>query len=116
MWFLMKSLGTKILVLLLVVVFTNCSDNSNMEETPINEWTKRSDIPEYALRLNANVVTYKNNAFLLPGKGGDRFSSRPEILKYSDNKWTQVTTYNGLARAGSSNAIRNKDVIYILGV
>lgn len=113
-------------MILIILTLSNCSNNDNQddnegqievenEEQSILEWTEVASIPNDALRLAADVVTYNNEAYLLPGKGGTRFSSKPEILKFSDNTWTQVATYDGFATAGNSGAWRNDDEIFILG-
>lgn len=102
-------------ILILIILFTNCNNDELIESDHINEWTKKANIPNDYLRLSANVITYNNEAYLLPGKGGTRFSSKPEIIKYSNNEWTQIVTYDGFANAGNSKSIINNDVIYILG-
>lgn len=118
----MKSQLTKIFYLI-IIVFTSCNKENQIVDNQVvgnsnlnlNKWTKRANIPNEYLRLDADVITYNNEAYLLPGKGGTRFSSKPEILKYSEHRWTQVATYGGFAVAGNSATIRNDDVIYILG-
>ncbi|WP_299189346.1 hypothetical protein [uncultured Aquimarina sp.] len=113
----MKTIFLKFLSLFyLVFLATNCNNDDNPTSIEnINEWVKENSIPKDDLRLDASVITYNNEAFLLPGKGGTRFSSKPEILKYSNNEWTRIATYDGFADAGKSLSIRNNDVIYILG-
>lgn len=102
---------------MLVFILMSCNKNVLVEndDLNLNSWTKQANIPNEYLRMNADVFTYNNEAYLLTGKGGTRFSSKPEILKYKDYEWTQVTTYDGFASAGSSRNIRNNDIIYILG-
>ena len=111
----MKFLFSKIFFLALIGIFSNCTKNNQTEIESSNEWTQRANIPTEELRISASIVTYNNEAYLLPGKGGTRFSSKPEILKYSNDEWTRVATYDGFAMAGGSRSIRNNDVIYILG-
>ncbi len=102
-------------LLMCVTFFTSCDNNTDDENTTTSLWTKRANIPNADLRFNAKVITYNNEAYLLAGKGGSRFSSRPEILKYSNNSWTRIVTFDGFAIAGGSLAIKNNDVIYIMG-
>lgn len=99
----------------LIIFITNCKSDDPTSVGNEKEWIKETSIPKDDLRLNADVITYNNEAFLLPGKGGTRFSSKPEILKYSDNKWSRIAVYDGFASAGNSISIRNNEVIYILG-
>ena len=115
----MKSIPFTIFSIIIIIFFANCNNDddgdSQVERENLNEWTQQANIPSTELRFRANIITYNNEAYLLPGKGGDRFSSRPEILKFSNNEWTNVVTYDGFAGAGGSRAIRNNDDIYILG-
>ena len=113
----MKTISLQVIsIICLFALLTNCKsqdDTSPIEE--INEWVQRSSLPTDELRLDANIITYNNRAFLLPGKGGSRFSTRPGILEYAEGNWTRVATYDGFATAGRSEAIRNNDEIYLLG-
>jgi len=111
----MRVLFTTVFLMAIISTFSNCTKDNLLQSENQNEWTKRANIPNDELRLSADIITYKNEAYLLPGKGGTRFSAKPEILKYSNNEWTQIATYDGFASAGSSIAIRNNDIIYILG-
>lgn len=72
------------------------------------------DIPDH-LRVGAGVVTNEGDAYLLPGKGGSRFSSAPEILKFSQNRWVEVSIYDRWAQAGSSSSWSSGNNIYIIG-
>lgn len=101
--------------LVLSMLLVNCDNHDSLDEEKLYEWTKQSDIPSDLLRLNADVITYDNAAYLLPGKGGTRHSARPELLKFSDNEWTELATFDGIATAGNSGSIRYNDVIYIFG-
>ncbi len=95
---------------------TNCNnDDSPTAVENTSEWIRQADIPEADRRFSASVLTYDNRAFLMPGKGGGRFSSRPEILEFTANEWTQMATFDGFATAGSSTPIRNNEEIYIMG-
>ena len=113
----MKRSFLKIMLLIIpsLVVLASCDQPMEITIPAINTWIKQSNLPEDDLRLDADVVTYNNEAYLLPGKGGTRFSSKPEILKYSDSNWTTIAKFDGFASAGNSLSIRNDHVIYILG-
>ncbi len=91
----------------------NCIDDNDNDQNEI-EWTKQASIPK-DLRISAEVVTYNNEAYLMPGKGGSRFSIEPEILKYSNNIWSEIASYDGWANAGNSGAWINGDLIYLIG-
>jgi len=101
-----------------LVVITFCSScrtlTSSEPTLETNIWSKATDIPS-DLRFSADVVTIDNAAYLLPGKGGSRFATAPEILKFTNNFWSEVATYDGFARAGSSGSWIHGDDIFILG-
>jgi len=109
-----KILLSSIYILLFFSSCDNDDDNQSQDQSTI-EWTQQQNIPAENLRFNAPIVTYNNEAYLLPGKGGSRFSFEPEILKFSSNRWTEIAIYDGFANAGNSGAFINEDLIYIVG-
>ena len=86
-----------------------CDDEQNL-----NEWSKQASIPNH-LRLGAAVVTYNNQAYLMPGRGGYRFGIEPEILRYSNDTWTEIAIYDGWAKAGSYGIWQIDDLVYLAG-
>lgn len=109
-----KILLSSVYILLFFSSCDNDDDNQSQDQNTI-EWTQQQNIPAENLRFNAPIITYNNEGYLLPGKGGSRFSFEPEILKFSSNRWTEIAIYDGFANAGNSGAFINEDLIYIVG-
>jgi len=74
-----KILLSSVYILLFFSSCDNDDDNQSQDQNTI-EWTQQQNIPAENLRFNAPIITYNNEGYLLPGKGGSRFSFEPEIV------------------------------------
>ncbi len=61
------------------------------------------------------MVVHENEAFLMPGRGGYHLGIEPEIFRFSQNKWTEVASYDGWAKAGGYGSWKYNDLIYLVG-